>query len=122
MKEPDDKPRDLGVFAPKPVQPDLSVPEWAAGGLAVIWVVAVAAYVFTAPTDSGSLGFVLTLLVVFLPLALIWAAITTLASSPASSAASRAVLRDTIPIGSPSSPSRRTSGALISSLTRCFFS
>ena len=74
MKEPDDKPRDLGVFAPKPVQPDLSVPEWAAGGLAVIWVVAVAAYVFTAPTDSGSLGFVLTLLVVFLPLALIWAA------------------------------------------------
>jgi len=80
MKEPDDKPRDLGVFAPKPVQPDLSVPEWAAGGLAVIWVVAVAAYVFTAPTDSGSLGFVLTLLVVFLPLALIWAAITTLRS------------------------------------------
>lgn len=80
MNEPDDKPRDLGVFTPKPVQPDLSVPEWAAGGLAVIWVVAVAAYVFTAPTDSGSLGFVLTLLVVFLPLALIWAAITTLRS------------------------------------------
>lgn len=56
------------------------VTEIVAGALAVVWVGAVAAYVLTGPQDSGSLGLVLTLLVVFLPLALIWAAVTTLRS------------------------------------------
>jgi hypothetical protein len=51
-----------------------------AAGLAIVWVIAVAAYVFTGPKDAGSLGYVLALLVVFLPLALIWAAVTTLRS------------------------------------------
>jgi len=46
----------------------------------VVWVIAVAAYVYTGPRDAGSLGLVLTLLVVFLPLALIWTAVTTLRS------------------------------------------
>ena len=54
--------------------------ELVAAGLAVVWVGAVAAYVFTGPKDATALGLVLTLLVVFLPLALIWAAITTLRS------------------------------------------
>jgi hypothetical protein len=50
--------------------------------LAVVWVVAVLSYVILTPTpDSGGLlGVVMTLLVVFLPLALIWASITTLRS------------------------------------------
>jgi hypothetical protein len=48
--------------------------------LCVAWTVAVGAYVWTGPKDAGSLGLVLTLLVVFLPLALIWAAVTTLRS------------------------------------------
>ncbi|MGV8950068.1 MAG: hypothetical protein ACOH2M_03120 [Cypionkella sp.] len=71
--------------------PDLALPasksssgmhptEMFAAGLAIVWVIAVATYVFTGPKDAGSLGFVLALLVVFLPLALIWAAITTLRS------------------------------------------
>lgn len=48
--------------------------------MSVLWVVAVLAYVFTAPEGTGTLGLVMTLLVVFLPLALIWAAVTTLRS------------------------------------------
>lgn len=58
----------------------LQPPEMVAIGLAVIWVIAVVAYVITGPQDEGSLGLVLTCLVVFLPLALIWAAVTTLRS------------------------------------------
>lgn len=57
-----------------------SAMEWAASGLSAVWVLAVAAYVWTAPDDAGALGLVLTLLIVFLPLALIWAAVVTLRS------------------------------------------
>ncbi len=57
--------------------------DWLAAGLALVWVVAVAAYVWSAPQDTGpqdigALGLVLTVLVVFLPLALFWAAVITL--------------------------------------------
>ena len=54
--------------------------EFVASALSVVWVVAVVAYVFTADEGSGTLGLVMTLLAVFLPLALIWAAATTLRS------------------------------------------
>lgn len=54
--------------------------DWAAAGLSVVWVLAVVAYVWTAPEGQGALGLVLTLLIVFLPLALIWAAVITLRS------------------------------------------
>ena len=54
--------------------------EWVAGLLSLVWCVAVAAYVWTAPAGTGTLGLVLVLLVVFMPLALIWAAVTTLRS------------------------------------------
>ena len=54
--------------------------DWMAAGISLVWVVAVVAYVWRAPRDNGSLGLVLTLLIVFLPLALIWAAVTTLRS------------------------------------------
>ena len=58
----------------------ISAMDWVAGLLSIIWVASVAAYVMTAPKDAGALGLVLTLLVVFLPLALIWTAVTTLRS------------------------------------------
>lgn len=54
--------------------------EFIASALSLVWVVAVVAYVLTADEGSGTLGLVMTLLAVFLPLALIWAAATTLRS------------------------------------------
>ena len=54
--------------------------EWVAGLLAVVWVGAVAGYVWAAPGGTGSPGVILTLLVVVMPLALIWVAVTTLRS------------------------------------------
>ena len=58
----------------------LTAMDWVAAGLSLVWVLAVAAYVWTAPADAGALGLVLTLLIVFLPLALIWAAVITMRS------------------------------------------
>lgn len=54
--------------------------ELVAALLAVVWVVSVVAYALRAPEGASPLGLVMTLLVVFLPLALIWAAATTLRS------------------------------------------
>lgn len=77
MADPVEPPVDplRGVPAPEPT---LGAAEWAAAGLSIVWVIAVAAWVWTAPEGTGALGLVLTLLVVFLPLALIWAAAVTL--------------------------------------------
>ena len=80
MSEPIEKPIDLGLYARIDSPSGLNATEWVAVGLSVIWVGAVAAYVLTGPREAGTLGMVLTLLVVFLPLALIWAAVTTLRS------------------------------------------
>jgi hypothetical protein len=79
MPDSDDKPIDLGIFARSEEQ-RFSITEWVAGLLSVVWVIAVLAYVFSAPEGTSALGLVMTLLVVFLPLALIWAAATTLRS------------------------------------------
>ena len=56
--------------------------EIVAGLLSVVWVVAVLAYILTSPpgNDVQTLGLVMTLLIVFLPLALIWVAVVTLRS------------------------------------------
>ncbi|NPD17248.1 hypothetical protein HOY34_18825 [Xinfangfangia sp. D13-10-4-6] len=58
------------------------VTEIAAGVVSGIWVVAVLAWVFTSSPggDSERLGLVLTLLILFLPLVLIWVAVITLRS------------------------------------------
>ncbi len=80
MSETEDKPLDLGLYARSDGTPRMTVTEIVAAGLAIVWVVAVVAYVLTGPVEAGTLGLVLTLLVVFLPLALIWAAVTTLRS------------------------------------------
>ncbi len=53
-----------------------------AGLLSIVWVIAVLAYLLVSPPgdDVQTLGLVMTLLVVFLPLALIWVAVITLRS------------------------------------------
>lgn len=78
MPDPDPKLRDLATAGRG--DPSLTATEWVAAGLSLIWVAAVAAYVYSGSAASGSLGFVLSILVVFLPLALIWTAVTTLRS------------------------------------------
>ncbi len=54
--------------------------EMVASALSIIWLVAVAAYIFVAPDGVGTLGLVMTLMMVFLPIAVIWVAVTTLRS------------------------------------------
>lgn len=82
MPEDHDKPEPLGLFLRAEEAPPFGPTELVAGLLALVWVVAVIAYALMAPEGSagGLLGLVLTLLTVFLPLALIWAAVTTLRS------------------------------------------
>ncbi|MCU0800570.1 MAG: hypothetical protein MUD11_02135 [Rhodobacteraceae bacterium] len=89
MAEPSDKsPPDLGLSVRGEAPRRFDVTEIVAGLLCVVWVVAVIAYVFRAAPASvaggvasgGTLGLVMTLLVVFLPLALIWASVVTLRS------------------------------------------
>lgn len=82
MPDPQERPEPLGTFLRTEEQPAFGPTEIVAALLALVWVVAVIAYAIISPaTDGGGLlGLVMTLLVVFLPLALIWAAVTTLRS------------------------------------------
>jgi hypothetical protein len=84
MSDPDSPRTDPGHSGPglfaRAGGAGVTMTDLVAGGLSLAWVVAVLAYVLTGPTDASTLGLVLTLLVVFLPLALIWAAVTTLRS------------------------------------------
>jgi hypothetical protein len=83
MADQNDKsPAGLGLTARPDATRKLDVAEIVAGLLAVVWVIAVVAYILRAPegTAGGTLGLVMTLLVVFLPLALIWASVVTLRS------------------------------------------
>ncbi len=80
MAEPEDPPRSLGSRARDIADPSVSPTEWVAAVMSLLWVIAVGGYFLTGPVESGVLGYVLTLLAVFLPLALIWAAVTTLRS------------------------------------------
>lgn len=82
MPDPQERPEPLGTFLRTEEQPAFGPTEIVAALLALVWVVAVIAYAIISPaTDGGGLlGIVMTLLVVFLPLALIWAAVTTLRS------------------------------------------
>lgn len=82
MPDLNDRTEGLGIYTrPEPL-PAYGPAEIVAAALAVVWVVAVVAYVILSPTTDGQglLGLVMTLLVVFLPLALIWASVTTLRS------------------------------------------
>lgn len=79
-KDPD---QSHSVYA-RPVDEDavtIGAAELIAGLLAVVWVVAVVVYAVFMPAEpAGPLGMGLTLLLVFMPLALIWFALTTLRS------------------------------------------
>ena len=74
------RPVDLGLYSARGAGSRMSATEWVAIALCVVWVSAVAAYIWKAPPGVAPLGLVLTLLVVFLPLALIWVAAVTLRS------------------------------------------
>jgi hypothetical protein len=79
MAEPNDTSPDPLAAARAGADARISATEVVAAGLSIVWVGAVIAYVLSAPEGSGgSLGLVLSLLIVFLPLALIWAAAVTL--------------------------------------------
>lgn len=82
MPDPNDRPEPLGTFLRAEEAPAFGPTELVAALLAVVWVAAVIAYALISPASEGGglLGLVMTLLVVFLPLALIWAAVTTLRS------------------------------------------
>lgn len=58
----------------------LSRAEVMAAALSVVWLVAVALYLLTSPEGSSASSLVMTLMMVFLPIALIWVAVTTLRS------------------------------------------
>ena len=82
MPEPKAPRVDLGMTAPDDGDASLRLSRYVAGGLSVIWVLAVVLYLTfgTPKAGEGALGLVMTLILVFLPLALIWVAITTLTS------------------------------------------
>lgn len=82
MPDQQDRAEPIGIYHRPEPAPAWGPAELVAGLLAVVWVVAVVAYVTLSPATDGRwlLGLVMTLLVVFLPLALIWASVTTLRS------------------------------------------
>ena len=64
-------------------EPRFSVTEFVAAALSVVWTSAAVVYVIQSPkgvNSDGPIGMVMAALVIFLPLALIWAAATTLRS------------------------------------------
>jgi len=82
MPDQREKPVTTGLHAHDDPRAGLRVSEWFAAALGIVWVAAVVASVLGSDRVSGegTLGLVMTLLVVFLPLALIWVAVTTLRS------------------------------------------
>ncbi|GAB1361456.1 hypothetical protein MASR1M32_06920 [Rhodobacter sp.] len=81
-QDPGPRPTDPGLAAEVPSARSARLTEIVAGALSVVWVVAVLAYILASPpgNDVQTLGLVMTLLIVFLPLALIWVAVITLRS------------------------------------------
>ena len=73
---------DLGLGAEAEQGRSARATEIVAGLFSVVWVVAVLAYILSSPpgNDVQTLGLIMTLLIVFLPLALIWVAVITLRS------------------------------------------
>lgn len=82
MADPQDKPFNPAPIPLPEVGGGMTVTEVTAAALSVVWVAAVVGYVVGSPRNSGEgiLGLVMTLLVVFLPLALIWVTLSTLRS------------------------------------------
>ncbi len=80
MADSQEKPVDLGLYPRQEPQQGVHATDIAGGVLSVVWVVAVLSYVVSAErgSDSQTLSLVMTLLVVFLPIVLIWVAVVTL--------------------------------------------
>ena len=78
----DRKSEPLGLFLPPEAPPAAGAAEIVAAVLALAWVGAVLAYAVFAPPEGtgGILSMVMVLMVVFLPLTLVWVAVTTLRS------------------------------------------
>ncbi|MDQ2066306.1 hypothetical protein Q9295_07975 [Xinfangfangia sp. CPCC 101601] len=81
-RDPAPLPRSKGLTAEAPSAQPSRLIEGVATGMSLVWVIAVLSYIFTSPPgdDVKTLGLVMTLLIVFLPLALIWVAVITLRS------------------------------------------
>lgn len=75
MADPVEKPLDLGVYG-RPAARLRPVSDLVAGLLAVVWVVGVVAWLMLAAPEDRPEG-LLSLLILFLPLALLWVAVTT---------------------------------------------
>lgn len=67
-----------GVFGRPGGAPQVLPIDVVAGALSAVWMVAIIAYFWSGADGTTSLGLVLTLLIVFLPLVLIWTAAITL--------------------------------------------
>lgn len=80
MAQPEDTNRDLGAQPRKSGEPVVSTTDWFAAAFSLVWVVAVGGYFLAGPTNSGTLGYVFLAFMVFLPLVLLWAVVTTLRS------------------------------------------
>lgn len=89
MSEPEaPKPMDLGVFARRGGTNQFAMTEVVAGGLSVLWLLAVTLFFVFAGGQAAdgtprvdTLRFVMTIIAVFMPVALIWVAATTARSN-----------------------------------------
>ena len=81
MPDPQERPETIGTFLRSEDPPAFGTTEVVAALLAAIWVVAVVTYAVLAPEgERGWSGTILMLLALFLPLALLWGAVSMLRS------------------------------------------
>ncbi len=80
MQDDKEPPFDAGIFGRTGAKDGVLPVDLVAGLLSAVWMVAIVAYFWTGRSGETSFGVVLTLLVVFLPLVLIWTAAITLRS------------------------------------------
>ena len=80
MQDGQEPPFDPGIIGQTGAKGGVLPVDLIAGLLSAVWMVAIIAYFYTGQSGETSLGVVLTLLIVFLPLVLIWTAAITLRS------------------------------------------
>jgi len=83
MPDQHDRPEPLGTFLRAEDAPAFGATEVVGAALAAVWVVAVAAYALLSPSPEGgggATGLLATLFALFVPLALIWGAVSMLRS------------------------------------------
>ena len=80
MQDGQEPPFDPGIIGQSGAKGGVLPVDLVAGLLSAVWMVAIIAYFYTGQSGETSLGVVLTLLIVFLPLVLIWTAAITLRS------------------------------------------